>query len=493
MAGLGFNAQKSSAFKNEQWQGQDAVPAIAGTEVVKKIAHSPAAAVGKFGVRNAIAGAALPVAAGMDVANKAANSANWFFGGDPNYFNTNNTDAVLAKANPAPAVLPDTDAQPPVVAPTARASLKATQPVRPVPAIAGSIEPVRKQQAAAAGDITVDQYLTQIAGDQAAGRQTGKLPRGVTGYIQVVGDTMDDNFKATPTMGALLTDVRDPTTGSGYFTGSDFGNSRTSAGGGKTRMSEIAGAADQANQFRQQQAVARQQQISSRPQEAFKLPPVESYLDKIDPWFRKFDPTKALLLAHRMRNDEAKVMLGGQEIGQKGQQHGEEMQHKQNELTARKPVYDAQAGHYNAQAKLHEAQSLPGFKQKEQASKDYADRVKTLVGDWSKMHLPKEYVPKLNEYAKIFASAEDPSSNTWLMPPNRDGGMYAAMPRQYESVYQVLMRTMPQKDAAARVYQLAQQKGHAIDVPDFRRFLPTSDAIKRQDQAVTTGMITGAQ
>lgn len=114
----------------------------------------------------------------------------------------------------------------------------------------------------------------------------------------------------------------------------------------------------------------------------------------------------------------------------------------------------------------------------EQGQKEYADRVKGLVGDWSKLNLPKEYVPKLNEYAKLYTAAEDPQSNTWMMPPNTDSGMYAALPKAYESIYSKLLQGMPQKDAAARVYQLAKQRGQAIDVPDFRRFLPTSEAIK---------------
>lgn len=133
------------------------------------------------------------------------------------------------------------------------------------------------------------------------------------------------------------------------------------------------------------------------------------------------------------------------------------------------------------------AQQLAQAKQQEQGQKDYTERIKSLVGDWSKLNLPKEYVPKLNEFAKIYAAAEDPTSNTWLMPPNREGGMYAAMPRQYESVYTKLIQTMPHKDAAARIYQLAQQNGHVKDVPDFRRFLPTSDAIKNQNQTLIAG------
>lgn len=138
-------------------------------------------------------------------------------------------------------------------------------------------------------------------------------------------------------------------------------------------------------------------------------------------------------------------------------------------------------------AAVQKAQQLAQAKQQEQGQKDYTERVKSLVGDWSKLNLPKEYVPKLNEFAKIYTAAEDPASNTWLMPPNREGGMYAAMPRQYESVYAKLLQTMPHKDAAARIYQLAQQNGHVKDVPDFRRFLPTSDAIKNQNQTLIAG------
>ena len=276
-------------------------------------------------------------------------------------------------SDPAPVVEPAAKPAAAVaaVAPavTLAAPAKNGQILQKAPVIAGGKPKQDGQQ-----DITVDQYLINLSADQAAGRQTGKMPRGVTGSIQVVGDLADDSFKPGPKNGAVLTDA-------GYYTGSEYGNSPLSQGGGKTKLSEIATASDQANQFRQQQAAARQQQIAAQPQAAFKLPSVESYLDKIDPWFRKFDPTKAMLLAHRMRNEDAKVMIAGQEVGQKGQLHAADLQHKQNELAAHKPVYEAQAGYYGAHAKLYEAQSSPEYLQRQEriaGIKDQAARAKEM-------------------------------------------------------------------------------------------------------------------
>ena len=65
-----------------------------------------------------------------------------------------------------------------------------------------------------------------------------------------------------------------------------------------------------------------------------------------------------------------------------------------------------------------------------------------------------------------------------MMPPNREGGMYTAVPKQYEAHYQNLQQSMPVKDAVARIYAVAKQNGHAIDVPDFNRFQTKQDATK---------------
>lgn len=402
-----------------QYNGQDvikrvapAVPAISQQQIATapavapvaqadqdtmlgRLDRSPAANTVRYIARNAIAGAELPLSAVQDVGAKVLNTANQFFGGDNTYFDARNTQRSLDYARhgkfgttvdvyssygPNPGIqkatiTPTTSASAPPLAQPNRTSpavalaapAKSGQIVQNAPVIAGGKPKQLGQQ-----DITVDQYLTNLSADQAAGRQTGKMPRGVTGSVQVVGDLADESFKPGPKNGAVLTDA-------GYYTGSDFGNSPLAQGGGKTKLSEIATAADQANQFRQQQAVARQQQIAAQPQAAFKLPSVESYLDKIDPWFRKFDPTKAMLLAHRMRNEDAKVMIAGQEVGQKGQLHAADLQHKQNELAAHKPVYDAQAGYYGAHAKLMEAQSSPEYLMRQERIaqiKDQAARAK---------------------------------------------------------------------------------------------------------------------
>jgi|GEM_PF-1259481 len=110
-------------------------------------------------------------------------------------------------------------------------------------------------------------------------------------------------------------------------------------------------------------------------------------------------------------------------------------------------------------------------KQQEQVQKDYTDRVKGLMSDWSKLHLPPETTPKLNYYARIHAESENPNGKLFMMAPNRDGGQYAAMPRAYEPHYQGLLKSgMSHNDAAARVYGVAKQNGHAVDVPDFNLF-----------------------
>lgn len=272
-------------------------------------------------------------------------------------------------SDPAPVVEPAAKPAAAVaaVAPavTLAAPAKNGQILQNAPVIAGG-----KPKQAGQQDITVDQYLTNLSADQAAGRQTGKMPRGVTGSVQVVGDLADDSFKPGPKNGAVLTDA-------GYYTGSEYGNSPLSQGGGKTKLSEIATASDQANQVKQQQ---QQAQAANRPQQ-IAVPSVDDYLNKIDPAIRSLAPMKALRIATEARNNDMKVALAGQEINQKAQQHGAEMQQKQNELAAHKPVYDAQAGYYGAHAKLYEAQSSPEYLQRQEriaGIKDQAARAKEM-------------------------------------------------------------------------------------------------------------------
>lgn len=173
------------------------------------------------------------------------------------------------------------------------------------------------------------------------------------------------------------------------------------------------------------------------------------------------------------------------DTGLAGQKHAADQALAGHKIAADSNV---KAHELTAIGNVEKAKIAGAEKAKEQGQKDYTDRIKGLVGDWSKLNLPKEYVPKLNEFAKIHAAAEDPQSNTFMMPPNREGGMYAAMPKQYESVYSKLLQTMPHKDAAARVYEVAKKQGHVIDVPDFKRFLPTAEAIKSQNQSAIAGV-----
>lgn len=117
-------------------------------------------------------------------------------------------------------------------------------------------------------------------------------------------------------------------------------------------------------------------------------------------------------------------------------------------------------------------------KAQQQQQQPYADRVKGLVSGWEKLNVPTEVAPKLAYYAHLHAQAEDPKGNVFMMPPNREGGMYTAVPKQYEAHYQNLQQSMPVKDAVARIYAVAKQNGHAIDVPDFNRFQTKQDATK---------------
>lgn len=347
------------------------------SQIGQNLASSPLVQGAKFLGRNTAAAAALPFTATSDVLNKGVNGINKLLGGSPGYLRTDSTQQVLRAAqsdsgampagNPPAAAAPQPVTVPPAIATpavtlAAQAKNGQVQPATPV--IAGG-----KPKQAGQQDITVDQYLTNLSADQAAGRQTGKMPRGVTGSVQVVGDLADESFKPGAKHGAVLTQA-------GYYTGSDFGNSPLSQGGGKTRLSDIAVASDQANQFRQQrqaQAVNRPQQIAG--------PSVEDYLNKIDPIARSLAPMKALRLATEARNNDIKTALVGQDINQKAQQHGAELQQKREDLDARKPVYDAQARSYGAHAKLYEAQSSPEYLMRQErvaAIKDQATREKEM-------------------------------------------------------------------------------------------------------------------
>ena len=100
MAGLGFDVQENSSFKNKQSKQPTAAEVIAGSQVAQNLANSPAAsAIGSL-VKSAAAGIAAAPAAAMDVSNKAGNVVNYALGGDPNYFSTNNTSRVLNSASP---------------------------------------------------------------------------------------------------------------------------------------------------------------------------------------------------------------------------------------------------------------------------------------------------------------------------------------------------------------------------------------------------------
>lgn len=283
----------------------------------------------------------------------------------PGYLN----DDIPAIAATAPAT---TNKQPISIAP-APTAIAATSPAKIGTGITSSSSSAARvgKSNSAINDLTVDQQLGQIAKNQSLGKETGRLPGGITGYVQVVGDTMDDRFKPGSKNGALLTDA-------GYYTGSDFGNSPMAAGGGKTRMSEIAIASDQTNQLKQQQAIARQQQIASQPKQQ-SVPSVDDYLAKIDPTVRNLAPMRALRIANESRNNDLRMVIAGQEVSQRGQQHAADLQQKQSELAAHKPVYDAQAGYYNSHAKLMEAQSSPEYLMRQERIaqiKDQAARTK---------------------------------------------------------------------------------------------------------------------
>ena len=115
---------------------------------------------------------------------------------------------------------------------------------------------------------------------------------------------------------------------------------------------------------------------------------------------------------------------------------------------------------------------------REKAQQQYSDRVKGLVSGWEKLNLPTDVAPKLKYYAQIHAQAEDPKGNVFMLPPNRQGGQYAALPRAYEAYYQKLLKIMQPNNAVARIYGIAKKNGHAIDVPDFNRFATKENAAK---------------
>lgn len=133
--------------------------------------------------------------------------------------------------------------------------------------------------------------------------------------------------------------------------------------------------------------------------------------------------------------------------------------------------------HIKSDAELAKSVVAKREKAQEQQQQQYTDRVKGLVSDWSKLNVPTDVAPKLNYYAQIHAQAEDPNGKLFMLSPNRQGGMYAALPKQYESHYQRLLKTMNPADAAARIYAVAQKNRHAIDVPDFNRFQTKHDAV----------------
>jgi len=150
---------------------------------------------------------------------------------------------------------------------------------------------------------------------------------------------------------------------------------------------------------------------------------------------------------------------------------------KENESSKYTADAHVTAAGITGDANTAKAQQAALGKQQEQGQKDYADRVKGLMSDWSKLNLPTDVAPKLNYYAKLHAEAENPNGKLFMMPPNRQGGQYAVLPKAYEPHYQKLLQHMPHNDAAAKVYAVAQKNGHAIDMPDFNRFQTKRDAV----------------
>jgi len=186
------------------------------------------------------------------------------------------------------------------------------------------------------------------------------------------------------------------------------------------------------------------------------------------------------LVGFNSRMESAKTLLGNQQaqtiagIKAQGDRYSTDQQ-----LAGVKYNADAHvtAAGITGDANTAKAQQAALGKQQEQGQKDYTDRVKGLMSNWSKLNLPTDVAPKLNYYAKLHAEAENPNGKLFMMPPNRQGGQYAVLPKAYEPHYQKLLQHMPHNDAAAKVYAVAQKNGHAIDMPDFNRFQTKRDAV----------------
>ena len=428
------------SFKNRQGKDQDLVAAVGDTQIGKNLAGSPIAqGAGAVG-RTAVAGAAAIPAAFMDVANKGANVVNWALGGDPNYFRTDNTQQVLQAANPSPAAAP-------VIAGVAKP--------------AGQMVPshIQSQQVAAA----------PVAGTAVAPAVASTAP------VLAGGVKRFEFNKAAPAGGVVANN-----------SASDWsqGSARAIAGGvdryGRDYDGQVAHAKQVTGDTMRQLATemtprekAALATMNNRSMGSFMrsnaAADVEGFKARRDAFLGK------------EKNEQALQIAGMKEQGDKYK--------VDQDLAGKKYAADAtvKAQEIAGVAATSKAAIAAGEKKKEAQQKDYADRVKSMVGEWSKLNLPKEYVPKLNQFAKIYAAAEDPESNVFMMAPNRENGMYAALPKQYEAAYTRLLQTMPHKDAAARIYQIAQKQGHAVDVPDFKRFLPTSEAIKQQQNTVIAG------
>lgn len=208
-------------------------------------------------------------------------------------------------------------------------------------------QPIASRQPATA-DITVDELLKQLNQSQIAGRQTGKLPQGVNGIIQVVGDTADPSFKPEATRGAILTD-------SGYYTGSEFGNSPLATGGGSIRMSEIAGASKKVAEQKGEQLNQTQP------------PPLPIYQGR--PIAGSFGGGTAGLWG-------AAVMERGDNYNRAMavKRHFEEqgLDLKKQELIQKNPLLGAQTDYYKAHADLFRAQASPEYLHRQEQTSEAA-------------------------------------------------------------------------------------------------------------------------
>ncbi|MGE3550983.1 MAG: hypothetical protein AB7I29_13925 [Geobacter sp.] len=426
-----------------------------------KLLNSPLAKAGKWTGRQAIAGVAAVPAAAMDVANKAANTVNWALGGDPNYFATNNTEQALAIANPSQPKAP------PVANSAAPSPAPSVDPLAAIKAKDAAITNTRT--------VPTDAGITQ----DMVQRPTGGAAPGIAGVQKF-------SFSKRQPAGGVVAN-----------------NSRSDWSPGSTNVRAIAGGVDKYGRSYDEQVAHAAQVNDTTMRSLATLTPrekAEAGILEAQRVFagsgrrgkpsKDFNPVTMANAASEVAGatSRIKALEGGfadkqaQTIA--GMKEQGDKYRADQQLVGTKYMADAnlKAHEAAAQAGLDKAKIAGQEKQREQANKDYADRVKSLIGDWSKLNLPAEYVPKLNEYARYYVAAEDPQSNTFMMPPNREGGMYAALPRQYENIYQTYLQSMGHKDAAARVYDMAKKRGHAIDVPDFRRFLPTADAIRNQNQ-----------